>query len=1136
MNNIYSVSSKKAYKILIPFIIILLIGYFTIGAIPGVKALPTCRIADITTVAIAEPSFPSPSDNDGFPDGSITGNADPGDFQLVVRCDIDSTYSGVKVELLNPNHDPFNDESPDIVDLIIDDDNPKYFASLSTGIYYFYWSMDKDQSAALRGDAEQFQVNLSWTGPTPGFVLSDLFNIGFEQSTSIRQNDLEERQVSPTIVSVNPGETFRVCIKWEQSSSSLDDLAAEIYFNGSLLRLYNFSLYYYDVDGVDPGDITGGVVPSGWTQVYANDTYLNTTQLGALAGLSSSDYWIGCWDFEALTPGSDQLYLYSQTKLAATANWKIGQGTIPVYVTVRSTRITVIKDSIPDDPQDFTFDGNVTDASFILDDDGGSDATYMNYSNFEVDPGVYNVTEILPSGWILTNISIQDPSGNSWSTVYGKNATLLVGVGEWINVTFVNTKLGRITVIKNTEPDNDQDFSYATTGGLSPSSFTLDDDGDNTNTYSNNITYYDLTPGEYNITETVPADWNLIDISIDDHTLDSTYSLTDNKSSLNVGPGEWVNVTFTNIEAPEEQGLITIIKDAIPDDPQDFQFNSNSTAIGTFFLDDELGGTDLTYPYLRTFTVDAGSYNITEIVPAGWILYNITITDPTGDSLTYPEVRNATLVVAVGEVVTVKFENWKLPRLTIIKDAIPDDPQDFQIEGNAEMTYPDGIHVFSFSITLDDDTDPTYSNQTTFTEIMGIFPGTYDVNETVPSGWNLTNIYIEDPTGDSTKYIDTANASLVLGPGEWINVTFENTKQGKITVIKNSIPDGPQDFTFDGNVTDTPFILDDDGGSDANYMNYSTFEVDPGVYNVTEILPPIIWRLTDISIQENGPENSSFNMNVLLAILVVDPGEWVNVTFENSKCGRITVIKNTLPEDPQDFDFVSDIELFTLDDDGDNSNTYSNETTLCDADPGTYNITELLPGGWVLEKIMIQEDAPFDDSIGHPSDNVAEIKLSSGEWVNVTFINAQEATITVIKNTEPNDPQDFYFTGTGSIGQFSLDDDDSPTLPDRRTFAVAPGDYNITELVPEDFELRIISIIESSSPSDSSFILQEAKAIIKASPGESIYVTFLNDPTIRPVGGYFTSSDKLSLISPYLSLIAIAGAISALFMLKRHKY
>ncbi len=104
---------------------------------------------------------------------------------------MDSTYTGVEVELLNTDHDPFNTESPDVIDFIIDNDNPRIIPSLDPGTYYFFWSVDKDQSAALRGNAEQYQVNLSWTSGGGGFVLSDLFNIKAEQSTSINQNDLE---------------------------------------------------------------------------------------------------------------------------------------------------------------------------------------------------------------------------------------------------------------------------------------------------------------------------------------------------------------------------------------------------------------------------------------------------------------------------------------------------------------------------------------------------------------------------------------------------------------------------------------------------------------------------------------------------------------------------------------------------------------------------------------------------------------------------------------------------------------------------------------------------------------------------------------------------------------------------------
>ena len=59
---------------------------------------------------------------------------------------------------------------------------------------------------------------------------------------------------------------------------------------------------------------------------------------------------------------------------------------------------------------------------------------------------------------------------------------------------------GKITIIKDTVPSPDpQDFSYSTTGGLSPASFSLDDDSNAT--LSNTQVYNNVTPGSYTVTE-----------------------------------------------------------------------------------------------------------------------------------------------------------------------------------------------------------------------------------------------------------------------------------------------------------------------------------------------------------------------------------------------------------------------------------------------------------------------------------------------------------------------------------------------------------------------------------------------------------------------------------------------------------
>ena len=60
---------------------------------------------------------------------------------------------------------------------------------------------------------------------------------------------------------------------------------------------------------------------------------------------------------------------------------------------------------------------------------------------------------------------------------------------------------GCIIIVKNTVPDDATDFDFTTTGGLSLSTFSLDDDADGT--LSETKTFYSVTPGTYTVTETV---------------------------------------------------------------------------------------------------------------------------------------------------------------------------------------------------------------------------------------------------------------------------------------------------------------------------------------------------------------------------------------------------------------------------------------------------------------------------------------------------------------------------------------------------------------------------------------------------------------------------------------------------------
>ncbi|NIM52776.1 MAG: hypothetical protein GTO22_26615, partial [Gemmatimonadales bacterium] len=98
---------------------------------------------------------------------------------------------------------------------------------------------------------------------------------------------------------------------------------------------------------------------------------------------------------------------------------------------------------------------------------------------------------------------------------------------------------GTINIEKQTNPDGATDsFSFTTTGGLVPSTFSLTDDGTQS---------YTVAPGSYTATETpIPAGWNLTDLACVDPDGGTTTSLGTATATIDVDPGETVTCTFTN--------------------------------------------------------------------------------------------------------------------------------------------------------------------------------------------------------------------------------------------------------------------------------------------------------------------------------------------------------------------------------------------------------------------------------------------------------------------------------------------------------------------------------------------------------------------------------------------------------------
>ena len=96
----------------------------------------------------------------------------------------------------------------------------------------------------------------------------------------------------------------------------------------------------------------------------------------------------------------------------------------------------------------------------------------------------YSSRETVPSGWDQTSATCGDGSPVS---------NIDVAPGETVTCTFANRKRGQIVVVKDAQPNDAQDFSFTAGGGLSPTSFSLDDDADGT--LSNTRTFANVVPG-----------------------------------------------------------------------------------------------------------------------------------------------------------------------------------------------------------------------------------------------------------------------------------------------------------------------------------------------------------------------------------------------------------------------------------------------------------------------------------------------------------------------------------------------------------------------------------------------------------------------------------------------------------------
>jgi hypothetical protein len=331
-----------------------------------------------------------------------------------------------------------------------------------------------------------------------------------------------------------------------------------------------------------------------------------------------------------------------------------------------------------------------------------------------------------------------------------------MNVGDSVSCTFTNAKRASITVDKVTDPAADPEFfTFATTGGPGPVNdiFQL---ADGTTPHVTG----DLDPGTYAVTETVPAGWTLQGATCTGGPFGAG-AVYANGADFTLASGDEVACTFTNAKLPPNLGSITVDKATNPSgSPQLFDFTTAGGAINDAFqLAD---GT----PAHTTVDVPAGTYSVTESVPAGWTLQSAACSGgPFGGGAAY--TNGSFFALGAGEQVTCTFLNIPdaatVASITVDKATDPaGSPQFFT------FTTAGGPDSVSDIFDLADGTAPhTTAN---------LKPGTYSVTEAVPPGWTLQGATCAGgPFGGGTPY--TTGASFAVVGGDAVVCTFTDKLQ-----------------------------------------------------------------------------------------------------------------------------------------------------------------------------------------------------------------------------------------------------------------------------------------------------------------------------------------------------------------------
>lgn len=402
---------------------------------------------------------------------------------------------------------------------------------------------------------------------------------------------------------------------------------------------------------------------------------------------------------------------------------------------------------------------------------------------------------------------------------------MAVAAGETKTCEITNTKRGHVTVIKYYDHNRNgvKDAGDEVLGDTGVGSeveatrWEIHLVGTDVNAYqwtgaqtAGQVTFSDLTPGAFTVSEQIKTGWQQSNISCGSETAIDN----DNSHPVTVTAGQTTTCFIGNYE----QGRIIVEKQTDPDgSKQDFDFTASYDESGFVLSDGEQNNSGYLSP---------GTYSVSETEPTGWTLTDTVCTSSNEDTESADNLQ-----LDPGETITCVFTNTERGHIIVDKVTDPsENPTSFEFTATG-----DGYENFD----LADMDEP--NNQS-------LLPGSYSVAETVPTGWDLSSASCDSSHEDSESADD-----MVLSAGEVITCTFTNTKRGTVIVTKYNDEDG-NGFRGEGEDVLSDWTMNLNGDEEQETTNdngEAVFEnLLPGSYTLTEDLQKG-WEQTQLSCGRN---------------------------------------------------------------------------------------------------------------------------------------------------------------------------------------------------------------------------------------------------------------------------------------------